>query len=111
MGWGGKKFWRSVAEIGLSVAPGGALVKAGGGLVISQFLKPDSEEQKQFKIWVEFVRVLDNNKHMTEDRLWEVLVAKVTDELEDYYGEVPKLYDIMYNASAALKEARKEFEE
>ena len=110
MGFGSKKFWRSVATFGLSLAPGGAVVKAGAGLVLSEFLKPDSEEKKRFKAWVEFAEAMDTNPHIDGAAKWEALESRVRDDLERYYGEEPKNHDVLFNASAALKEARREFE-
>ena len=55
--------------------------------------------------------MLEGNKLISEELKWETLVGRVTDDLATYYGEPPKVHDVMFNASAALKEARKEFEE
>lgn len=115
MGLGSKRFWRSVAEIGLAVIPGGGVAvgvgKAVGGLVLSEFLKPDSEEQLRFKAWVAVAETLESNDNLTNEQKWQALVGRVTTDLELYYGEAPKSYDVMFNASAALKEARGEFVE
>ncbi len=110
MGFGGKKFWGSVASIGLQFVPGGSVARAVGGLVLSELLKPDSDEQGRFKQWVEFAVVLASGL-LTDDERWTALTGRVESDLEGYYGGKPKLHDVMFNASAALKEARGEFEE
>jgi hypothetical protein len=111
MGLGWKKFWRTVATIGLNVAPGGVLVKSIGGMVLSTFLAPDSDEQRHFQTWVAYAAGMEDNPHIDGAAKWQALMGLVHYDLERYYGKEPKNYDVLFNASAALKEARSEFDD
>lgn len=111
---GSKKFWLGLgAHVGTIVATtyGGPLAGIVAKSLLAKFLP--KEQATMYAQWVELARQLedDSGPETTNDDRALLLEERVRRDLTAFYGKPPKDRDVIFNAMAALKDSKGDFEE
>jgi len=108
-----KKFFGSLAKIGLGLIPGGGAAieaaKLGGELVVGQLLLQDDEEKTLYREWYELAMGLRDGEH-TNARRKELLLGRIRVDLAARDGAEPGETDLMFNFYLVVRDVKGGFE-
>lgn len=115
MGFGSKKFWGSVAKIGIGFLPaGGAAMEAaklGGELVVGELLMKDDDAKKLYRGWYKVGALLRDDDTLTNGERKTRLLERIDMDWKVFYAETPSETDLMLTFYTIVKDVQGGFEE